>query len=218
MIVEIDAADPRNYGANPGEQSERVDSWSPPQEPCNQSETDRDNEDANRGDSEREADARQHPCDKPAPAPLTGSAVHADTLRRPEGRSGTLFSRGASVAVMSEDSLRPSEFAAAFVDFMRAMHEAAEFPESPIVERLREHLGVEPGDLPVTSAGFVFADRPNLQLALDAVLPERELLGLPRRRWRWAEGSRDCCRDVTVGTARPRQGWNMPTWRLETAG
>jgi cell division protease FtsH len=80
---------------------------------------------------------------------------------------------------MSGDSLRPGEFAAIFVEFIRAMHEAAEFPESPIVERLREHLGGEPGDLPVTSGGFVFAERPNLQLALDAVLPEREVLGLP---------------------------------------
>jgi len=80
---------------------------------------------------------------------------------------------------MSEESLRPDEFGAVFVEFMRAMHEAAVFPESPIVERLREHLGVEPGDLPVTSAGFVLADRPNLQLALDAVLPDQDLLGLP---------------------------------------
>jgi hypothetical protein len=80
---------------------------------------------------------------------------------------------------MTDESLRPGEFGAAFVEFMRWMHEAAEFPESPIIERLREHLGVEPGDLPVTSAGFVLPDRPNLQLALDAVLPERELLGLP---------------------------------------
>jgi ATPase family associated with various cellular activities (AAA) len=80
---------------------------------------------------------------------------------------------------MSEDSLRPGEFGAVFVEFMRAMHEAAEFPESPIVKRLGEHLGVEPGELPVTSAEFVLADRPNLQLALDAVLSERELLGLP---------------------------------------
>lgn len=80
---------------------------------------------------------------------------------------------------MSEESLRPGEFAAVFVEFMRLMHEAAEFPESPLVEQIREHVGVEPGDLPVTSAAFVMADRPNLQLALDAVLPERELLGLP---------------------------------------
>lgn len=80
---------------------------------------------------------------------------------------------------MSDDKLTPGEFGAAFVEFMRWSQEAAEFPESPIVERLREHLGVEPSDLPVTSAGFVLADRPNLQLALDAVLPDRELLGLP---------------------------------------
>ncbi len=80
---------------------------------------------------------------------------------------------------MSQDSLAPGEFGAAFMEFMRWMQEAAEFPESPIIERLRDHLGGEPNDLTVTSAEFVLADRPNLQLALDAVLPERELLGLP---------------------------------------
>lgn len=71
------------------------------------------------------------------------------------------------------------EFAGMFVEFIRAMHEAAEFPESPVLARVREHLGVELGDLPVTSAAFVMAERPNLQLGLDAVLPNRELLGLP---------------------------------------
>ena len=77
------------------------------------------------------------------------------------------------------DPLSPGEFARVFVEFMQAMHEAADFPESPLLGRVREHLGVEPKDLPVTSASFVMPERPNLQLALDAVLPDRELLGLP---------------------------------------
>jgi DNA polymerase III delta prime subunit len=78
-------------------------------------------------------------------------------------------------------SLPPvDEFAAAFVEFMREMHEAAERPESPLVARIREHLGVEPDELPVTSATFGLADRPNLQLALDAMLPDRETIGLGR--------------------------------------
>ena len=72
------------------------------------------------------------------------------------------------------------EFAATFVEFMRAMTEAVERPENPLLTRLREHLGVEPAELPVTAAGFAVADRPNLQLALDAVLPEseRDAIGL----------------------------------------
>lgn len=73
----------------------------------------------------------------------------------------------------------PGEFGAAFVAFMRVMQEAADAPEAPWVTRLREHLGTEPAELPVTAANFREADRPNLQLALDAVLPERVLIGLP---------------------------------------
>jgi hypothetical protein len=77
------------------------------------------------------------------------------------------------------DEIPPvGEFAAAFVEFMRAMSQAAEQPESPLVVRVREHLGVEPSELPVTSATFGVAERPNLQLGLDAVLPERETVGL----------------------------------------
>ena len=71
------------------------------------------------------------------------------------------------------------EFAYEFVTFMQAMHEAATAPDGRWVGELREHLGVDPGDLPVTAKGFRMADRPNLQLALDAVLPERELIALP---------------------------------------
>ncbi len=70
------------------------------------------------------------------------------------------------------------EFAALFVDFIRTMNETAARPESPVSERLRTHLGVEPAGLPVTAASFGLAQRPNLQLALDAVLGERETIGL----------------------------------------
>ena len=73
----------------------------------------------------------------------------------------------------------PGEFGAAFIAFMRAMQEVADAPEPPSVASLREHLGTEPAELPVTAANFREADRPNLQLALDAVLPARELIGLP---------------------------------------
>ena len=80
---------------------------------------------------------------------------------------------------MSDQLPSPGEFGAAFIAFMRAMQEAADVPEPPWVANLREHLGTEPAELPVTAATFREADRPNLQLALDAVLPERELIGLP---------------------------------------
>jgi hypothetical protein len=79
---------------------------------------------------------------------------------------------------MSEQLPPPGEFGFAFLEFMRVMQEAVELPEPPWVVTLREHLGAEPGELPVTAASFHVADRPNLQLALDAVLPDRELVGL----------------------------------------
>lgn len=79
---------------------------------------------------------------------------------------------------MSDELPPVGEFAAAFVELMQVMSEAAEVPEPFLVGRIREHLGVEPGELPVTSAGFGVAQRPNLQLALDAVLADRETIGL----------------------------------------
>ncbi len=79
---------------------------------------------------------------------------------------------------MSDSTPPLDEFASTFVRFMEAMTEAARRPESPLMSRLREHLGVEPGDLPITAVQFGVAERPNLQLALDAVLPERETIGL----------------------------------------
>ena len=68
-------------------------------------------------------------------------------------------------------------FAARFSDFMDAMREAAEHPESELVARIREHLGAEPSELPVTGVDFSSTEHANLQLALDAVLGDAELLG-----------------------------------------
>ena len=70
-----------------------------------------------------------------------------------------------------------TEFATRFSEFMQAMPAAAERPESELVERIREHLGAEPGELPSTAADFSITEHPNLQLALEAVLPDAEVLG-----------------------------------------
>ncbi len=69
-------------------------------------------------------------------------------------------------------------FAAKFTDFVEAMSEAATRPDSEVLERIRDHLGVEdPSELPVTNADFPSTEHPNLQLALDAVLADAELIG-----------------------------------------
>jgi hypothetical protein len=68
-------------------------------------------------------------------------------------------------------------FGAAFEEFMRVMSAAAERGESAFSARLREHLGQNPKELPTTAADFARTDQPNLQLALDSVLPDAEVLG-----------------------------------------
>jgi cell division protease FtsH len=78
------------------------------------------------------------------------------------------------------DELPPvGPFAAEFVAFLQAMHEAAEFPEGPWLAHIRGHVGVDPTELPITSASFRMAERANLQLALDAVLEDPEVMGVP---------------------------------------
>ena len=75
----------------------------------------------------------------------------------------------------------PGSFGAVFEDFMRAMTAAAERPESEISRHVREHLGAEPKELPTTSAEFSVTERANLQLALEAVLPNADLIGFTLR-------------------------------------
>jgi len=75
----------------------------------------------------------------------------------------------------------PGAFGAAFEDFIEAMSSAATRPESPLAARLREHLGADPSALPSTVAELATTDHPNLQLALDAVLPDAEIVGYGTR-------------------------------------
>jgi hypothetical protein len=79
------------------------------------------------------------------------------------------------------DLPEPGSFGAAFEDFMRAMTEAAKRPEPEVARRVRDHLGADPEELPATSAEFSVTERANLQLALDAVLPDAELVGFTLR-------------------------------------
>lgn len=75
----------------------------------------------------------------------------------------------------------PGAFGAAFEQFMRAMSLVAEQRESEVAVRLRDHLGGDPKALPTTGAEFALAEHANLQLALDAVLPDAELVGFTTR-------------------------------------
>jgi hypothetical protein len=77
--------------------------------------------------------------------------------------------------------VRPEDLARALKDLVEWAHEHAPAPEPEVRRRLRDHFGTEPIDLPVVARGLAPWDRPNLQAALDAWTPERdvELLGLP---------------------------------------
>lgn len=85
---------------------------------------------------------------------------------------GRLLSRN-----VTDEIPDPAAFGASFMEFMRLMNAAARHGESPLAARMREHLGRDPRELPSTGADFALTDHPNLQLALDAVVPEVEVLG-----------------------------------------
>jgi hypothetical protein len=82
-----------------------------------------------------------------------------------------------TVTGVTEHLPDPGSFGAAFEDFMRAMMNAADRGDPVILVRMRGHLGADPKELPLTVAEFATTDHPNLQLGLDALLPDAEILG-----------------------------------------
>src|SRR5436190_815623 len=64
---------------------------------------------------------------------------------------------------------------------MQAMTQAASRPESDLAQRVREHLGTEPRELPSTATSFPATEHPNVQLALDDVLADAEVVGYSAR-------------------------------------
>ena len=68
-------------------------------------------------------------------------------------------------------------FGATFRAFMDAMTQAARGGRSPLADRLREHLGTDPAELPFTAADFSPAEHANLQLGLEAVAGDAEVIG-----------------------------------------
>jgi hypothetical protein len=77
---------------------------------------------------------------------------------------------------MADNELDPGRFGAAFKAFMDAVVAAAVPPESPLLERIEAHLGVEPSQLPVISEEYDAFEHPNIQRAID------EYISRPGRR------------------------------------
>jgi AAA+ superfamily predicted ATPase len=73
-------------------------------------------------------------------------------------------------------------FGASFQAFMQAVQSTASTRESPLLDRLRDHLGMDVASLPVIAEEYDAFDHPNLQLAIDDHLagPGRtaELIGI----------------------------------------
>lgn len=81
---------------------------------------------------------------------------------------------------MSEQ-LDVEAFGALFRDFLEDVVHRAERPESGLLARLREHLGVDPRGVPITGATFAPFEHPDLQLGLESYLDgagAHQLVGL----------------------------------------
>ena len=87
------------------------------------------------------------------------------------------------------DGTSTQEFASSFKRFIDAMNAEAAKETSPLLERLRAHLGGEPGRVPIVSEDFDNYEHPNVQVALDKVLYSdgrtADLVGFsaPNKRW-----------------------------------
>jgi hypothetical protein len=76
--------------------------------------------------------------------------------------------------------MEPEELAGAILRLTAWAERHAPQPEPPVRRRLREHLGRDPGELPVVTHPLEAWDRPNLQIALDAWLAgkDSEIVGI----------------------------------------
>jgi cell division protease FtsH len=84
------------------------------------------------------------------------------------------------------DDIDVREFARRFQEFIDAMGRLVPDAEpSPLLERLTEHLGAEPGGLPVVAETFAAYEHANVQAAMDAYLAgpgvRAELIGISGR-------------------------------------
>jgi hypothetical protein len=93
---------------------------------------------------------------------------------------------------MSEtDGKTTQEFASSFKRFIDAMNAEAAKEMSPLLERLRAHLGGDPGRMPIVTEDFDNYEHPNVQVALDKVLStdgrSADLVGFSAQNKRWQQ-------------------------------
>src|SRR3546814_2859564 len=83
---------------------------------------------------------------------------------------------------MSAAEIDVAAFGIAFQRFMERLHELSGPRTSPLRDRVAEHLGAYPAELPTVTEQVPSTDLPNVQLAVEALLeaaPGWELIGLP---------------------------------------
>jgi cell division protease FtsH len=74
---------------------------------------------------------------------------------------------GIALPRMGDDGFEPATFARDFQQFVAGINRLVPPRPSPVRDLLAEHLGCDPGELPVLSEPLESAEHPNLQLALD---------------------------------------------------
>jgi hypothetical protein len=70
---------------------------------------------------------------------------------------------------VDEGQLSARDFGAAFKNFLEEAAAGLPAQEPDLAPRIRAHLGAEPTSLPVVTRQFEMTDRPNVQVALDAL-------------------------------------------------
>jgi hypothetical protein len=88
-----------------------------------------------------------------------------------------------------EEQLPPDQLGSVFASFVQQVAAAAAAQKSPLLERIRAHVGGELARLPVTVEQFDTFEQPNLQVALDAYIAgegrSAELVGVSMENKRW---------------------------------
>jgi len=91
---------------------------------------------------------------------------------------------------LTDQSLSPEHFGVAFKAFLDTVVASAGPPASPLLERIRAHLGSDPSQLPVVAEEFDSFEHPNVQVALEAYLAvgqrQATLLGVAAENKRFA--------------------------------